>query len=1344
MKKKKFSTILFVSLVTFIHGLVQDESLITSVIDSKPRETINLDINHLNLHSFNQDTDAVVVLMNSPPEEEQKIDIAVQLLAPTKGRVIKDKDLFHINHSYRSGGLLEINLSDKPNYKLTGCVAAELQLPNITTDESAVELRVVKRYPWFALKYNGVTVVKHNFFSFKNPDCRSVWAIKANAVVVDLANIAELQEKSVLETGIAKQNEDEKTLTDMVYNEWYQKLFYDSGTNGIPVPEPTPTPTPVTSEERICEMVEEATYIKLRCNETDGSITFKCPSSNDYYTYKKNGHTTSFNMSCPNDRRFYQACGHNEQNIVDIINHFDDNGLCGVFLCDLLEDSSSDALRSDSPSVRDKICNGIADCVNTDLDEKNCDFNCKTGNSREQYLPGGKKCNGECDCMNCADEAECGLNTKGVFCEDRTYKEAEKICDHNDDCKGTIPMDERYCIEAECEITLYHNGMDMNSFVYEERLKMPVSKVIRLRKEDNCDGVPRCDDSSDEQLCVTRTCQRTDLTSTKVLTITLNDANLCTTPKSGNLYRICDDASDQTNCTDPADVALLCGINGYESSVSKYAICKGLNLCDDDFENNCIQITEKCLIHKHQFCDGVYDCEGGTDEAKERCQVTGTAKCVRRYPAQRNINLPIVKLWIQDGVVDCVDEVDEDPKRWTSCTDKRVPWATSFTEVNSTCQEFYFCAIERKQSVPFSFLCDKVNSCGRENEVCKSSRHTKELPWTVLPKNPKTSDRNLHFCLPGLENLRLLAGNCTTELFIHPHKPFGVTSHPKIKVPEKALDCRFLFGAPYVFASCSNLCLDGTTLCPLNKLEADSCSRLYQQKERSFTFSMGHKNETYLSFLDTKENVSSSFDKKKAFLIPELFSCPNKRCIPFSKVCNLADDCGDGTDEKNCTNHFKCQNGNEFVLLTNVCNGVFDCSDKSDECNENCYSNLRIIKPGHLAVCGWTIGILAIILNVFAIIATAKQLYGEKSNIKVSNLTFIILIASGDLCVGIYLIAISIIDRRYKADDSGLAYCTKRFDEWLSGGMCTAMGVLSTFGSQLALYAMTVLSMFRAYCVASKSLRGLNAFRVKIALTTSACLLVLAALLTSTVPLMDAAEDFFVNGLVYQHNPLLIGDLDKEKHFDILQAHYGSFYQKGVLSWKTIRALVQDMFTTFNGPIIGKKIHFYGNAGVCLFKYFVRPDDPQQAYTWFMIVQNAICFFIITASYITVHFIVARSAKRSITEKGKGKSSNKNAALNRKIAMMITTDFICWIPFIIICTLHYTECMDATPYYSLFSIVFMPINSVINPLLYDTTGVLELLKSCTLRIKQKLASTSEINPESILVNSKEQTKNTSI
>ena len=59
--------------------------------------------------------------------------------------------------------------------------------------------------------------------------------------------------------------------------------------------------------------------------------------------------------------------------------------------------------------------------------------------------------------------------------------------------------------------------------------------------------------------------------------------------------------------------------------------------------------------------------------------------------------------------------------------------------------------------------------------------------------------------------------------------------------------------------------------------------------------------------------------------------------------------------------------------------------------------------------------------------------------------------------------------------------------------------------------------------------------------------------------------------------------------------------------------------------------------------------------------------------------------------------------MQRKISIIIATDFFCWVPFVIVCCLHSLEVLDATPWYALFSIIILPINSVINPLLYDNT-----------------------------------------
>ena len=81
--------------------------------------------------------------------------------------------------------------------------------------------------------------------------------------------------------------------------------------------------------------------------------------------------------------------------------------------------------------------------------------------------------------------------------------------------------------------------------------------------------------------------------------------------------------------------------------------------------------------------------------------------------------------------------------------------------------------------------------------------------------------------------------------------------------------------------------------------------------------------------------------------------------------------------------------------------------------------------------------------------------------------------------------------------------------------------------------------------------------------------------------------------------------------------------------------------------------------------------------------------------------------------------TKRNRRMNQKIAIIIITDFMCWVPFIVICILHSLEVLDATPWYSIFSIVILPINSVINPLLYDdvmTNAIRVHLRTLSTRI----------------------------
>ena len=74
----------------------------------------------------------------------------------------------------------------------------------------------------------------------------------------------------------------------------------------------------------------------------------------------------------------------------------------------------------------------------------------------------------------------------------------------------------------------------------------------------------------------------------------------------------------------------------------------------------------------------------------------------------------------------------------------------------------------------------------------------------------------------------------------------------------------------------------------------------------------------------------------------------------------------------------------------------------------------------------------------------------------------------------------------------------------------------------------------------------------------------------------------------------------------------------------------------------------------------------------------------------------------------------RNRKLQAKVSIIILTDFICWVPFITVCLLHFVGFIDASPWYPVFSIIVLPLNSVINPLLYDTTTLRLLCAPFTL------------------------------
>ena len=189
---------------------------------------------------------------------------------------------------------------------------------------------------------------------------------------------------------------------------------------------------------------------------------------------------------------------------------------------------------------------------------------------------------------------------------------------------------------------------------------------------------------------------------------------------------------DQLNCSKMLDSPLLCKVSGYDTFVSKYALCKGTSLCDDRIENVCVTPEGGCHVHKHQLCDGYKDCASATDEKEGMCSMTNTT-CQRKLSYRRPEELNIPLSWVMDGVVDCRNGIDEDPSHWKSCGNG---WKTRYTEINSPCFEVFLC--QNQKFMEFSRLCDSITTCPEESSICSSARSKKEFNKNALKYNECT------------------------------------------------------------------------------------------------------------------------------------------------------------------------------------------------------------------------------------------------------------------------------------------------------------------------------------------------------------------------------------------------------------------------------------------------------------------------------------------------------------------------------------------------------------------------------------------------------------------------------
>ena len=873
-------------------------------------------------------------------------------------------------------------------------------------------------------------------------------------------------------------------------------------------------------------------YLKRQCEEDD-TKWFACPhSTSEFYGVVSKAVTGSdkcffqqFDRLCPDDPHFYQACGHGCHGIKYAGGESGVTMLCNTFVC---ESSNSRLVSSGKMMENTHNCGEHEECLNINnrisnecesemTEEMNfiCVYPSMTKINEafvrfwhKQLISDTKVCNEVCDCPSCDDEAECNNVTYGMFCYVnnpwsyidyiRAYVEPGMIC-VNSGGRPTCPYGmERRCMKEEIIRVCEPNRDTYNAEMFDSYFE----------------GGKRI----------------------------LKDIQICSVPRYGLL---CADGLDQVNCTDPTRVALWCDIDGYSSSVSKFALCQGSGVCDDQYADQCVEVdpVEGCLLHKNELCDGTEDCAGGADESSNFCRTLTKVVCKRRVKRKKEQlkELGILLEWVMDGRMDCVDGEDETESLWESChmRNSQTDLGFRYFEKGTICQDALICPQEKK-TILLDNLCTEMNKCEIEENICRPrDRFPKPLKKVVDYRRSKS----VSYCLPGLENLQFMKGGCEHDKeFKVPGGETPGVNDIFLDVPEVQQDCKHSQGEMYVFLSCSGLCSDAN--CPLIQPMADTCKNKLDQ--RVFVLTQDNNLRVLL------QETGGSFTN-------QIFACENKNCVLYSEVCNLVDDCGDGSDEKNCSNSFQCANSQQRVPLTAKCDGVEDCKDFSDECNEDCglkqYGILKGSTP--IKTCSWGIGVLAVSFNL---VVLPKSIYGFR---KVSSLSgainkcLVLLIALADLLMGGYLIALAYIDLTFDN------YCKNKY-VWLSSNYCVILGIISTMASQVSLFSMTALSVTRASSLGQIVPTSISGVKSKCIVLVVIVTVVTMSVLIAVVPLIPVWEDYFGNGLYYHDNNLFKAAVSKDEHYSVFREFYGTSRNQE-MDWNQIRSLVGGMFTSEYG-----------------------------------------------------------------------------------------------------------------------------------------------------------------------------------
>ncbi len=314
----------------------------------------------------------------------------------------------------------------------------------------------------------------------------------------------------------------------------------------------------------------------------------------------------------------------------------------------------------------------------------------------------------------------------------------------------------------------------------------------------------------------------------------------------------------------------------------------------------------------------------------------------------------------------------------------------------------------------------------------------------------------------------------------------------------------------------------------------------------------------------------------------------------------------------------------------------------------------RLLPHGILRVCMWILGICALFGNAMVIYwrCREKQDANKVQSILIMNLSL------SDFLMGVYMMILTCADAYFRE------YFPSHADAWRSGSICKIAGLVAMLSSEGSVFFLVLISIDRLigvkYPFSTRRLKKKSTRIVATILWGIALIISMIATLLSGTDYYDVSEVCI--GLPLARKPLT-------------------------------RSIQKNVTITDNDDRHKIEVETLENIGHKPGMYFSIA---------IFIGINFICFVAIALCYTIIFVTFHESTRRSVRRQER----DEEIKMAGKMAVIVITDFLCWMPIVIMSMMVQTGAVTLSPEMYAWTVTFiLPINSSVNPFLYTIATV---------------------------------------